>query len=190
MPYQDKTKQREYQRKWYSLNRNKLTTVDILEKRKKQKEYRIKNKEKIKEYRITYRIKNKEKIKEYQKNWNKKNRDQIQKRVNKYLKNNDVARTIKQIRERIRKVINGTNKSHSTIELLGANKEFVHKYLQHTFNINYPNLNINECDTHIDHIKPISSYDMNCDRQQKECFHYSNLQILLAVDNLKKSNKI
>ena len=186
MPYQDKTKQREYQKNWYSLNKDKLTTVDILEKRK---EYKKNNREKILKQRVLYRIKNKEKIKEYQQTYNKNNRDKINKRVNKYLKNNEVARTIKQIRERIRKVINGTNKSHSTIELLGASKEFVHKYLQHTFNINYPNLNINECDTHIDHIKPISSYNMNCDRQRKECFHYSNLQILLAVDNLKKSNK-
>jgi hypothetical protein len=38
---------------------------------------------------------------------------------------------------------------------------------------------------HIDHIRPISSFDLSDPAQQKECFHYSNLQPLWAIDNLK-----
>ena len=43
---------------------------------------------------------------------------------------------------------------------------------------------------HIDHIKPISSFDLTDEKQLKECFHYSNCQPLWAVDNLRKSAKI
>lgn len=42
---------------------------------------------------------------------------------------------------------------------------------------------------HIDHIKPCSSFDLSDPKQQKECFNYTNLQPLWAIDNLKKSYK-
>lgn len=41
---------------------------------------------------------------------------------------------------------------------------------------------------HIDHIRPVSSFDLSDHAQVKECFHYSNLQPLWAIDNLKKSD--
>jgi hypothetical protein len=43
---------------------------------------------------------------------------------------------------------------------------------------------------HIDHIIPISSFDLTDIEQQKICFHYSNLQPLWAKENILKSNKI
>ena len=42
---------------------------------------------------------------------------------------------------------------------------------------------------HIDHIRPCSSFDLSDPTQQKECFHYTNLQPLWASENLKKNNK-
>ena len=42
---------------------------------------------------------------------------------------------------------------------------------------------------HIDHIKPCCAFDLTDPKQQQECFHYSNLQPLWAVDNLKKNGK-
>lgn len=42
---------------------------------------------------------------------------------------------------------------------------------------------------HIDHIKPCCAFDLTDPKQQRDCFHYSNLQPLWAVDNLKKSGK-
>ncbi len=45
---------------------------------------------------------------------------------------------------------------------------------------------------HIDHIKPVSSFnfDSTDDSEFKECWSLNNLQPLWAEDNLKKSNKI
>ena len=42
----------------------------------------------------------------------------------------------------------------------------------------------------IDHIIPISSFDLTKKENQILCFNYKNLQPLWAEDNLKKSNKI
>jgi hypothetical protein len=39
---------------------------------------------------------------------------------------------------------------------------------------------------HIDHIRPVASFDLLDLDQQKLCFHYSNLQPLLAAENLAK----
>ena len=42
---------------------------------------------------------------------------------------------------------------------------------------------------HIDHIKPISKFDMTDQEEQKKCFHWSNLQPLWAEENISKGDK-
>lgn len=42
----------------------------------------------------------------------------------------------------------------------------------------------------VDHIKPIASFDLTDPEQQKQCFHWSNLQPLWAIDNIQKRDKI
>lgn len=43
---------------------------------------------------------------------------------------------------------------------------------------------------HIDHILPVSLFDLSDAKQQKKCFHYSNTQPLLASDNASKSDRV
>ncbi len=42
---------------------------------------------------------------------------------------------------------------------------------------------------HIDHIKPISQFDLDNADEILDCCHYSNIQLLLAETNLQKAHK-
>jgi Uri superfamily endonuclease len=42
---------------------------------------------------------------------------------------------------------------------------------------------------HVDHIKPLCAFDLTDPEQQALAFHYSNLQPLWAVDNMRKGRR-
>lgn len=89
-------------------------------------------------------------------------------------------------RKRMWHAFNGRGaKSDKTKALLGCDGEFLKNYLENT---KVPGKDYSN--THIDHIIPCSSFDMSDPEQQKKCFHYTNLQLLPAHENLTKSNKI
>lgn len=43
---------------------------------------------------------------------------------------------------------------------------------------------------HVDHKVPCDSFDLSEEENQRKCFHYSNLQPLWAIDNMRKGNKV
>ena len=92
------------------------------------------------------------------------------------------------LRSRLSKAISSNNKSSNTMVLLGiANIEFLWKHLEKTFKKGMTRENYGKW--HIDHIRPCANFDLSDSDQQKQCFHYTNLQPLWALDNLLKSNK-
>ena len=76
-------------------------------------------------------------------------------------------------------------KSEKTKALLGCDGDFLKEYLEGT---KVPGKDYSNA--HIDHIVPCSSFDFSDEEQQRKCFHYTNLQLLPAHENLAKSNKI
>jgi len=89
-------------------------------------------------------------------------------------------------RKRMWHAFNGRGaKSDKTKNLLGCDGDFLRQYLEGTKveGKDYSN-------AHIDHIVPCSSFDLSDEDQQRKCFHYTNLQLLPARENLAKSNRI
>ena len=78
-------------------------------------------------------------------------------------------------------------KSH-TKELLGVSSwEEAKNYIEARFvdGMSWDNMDL----WHIDHIKPISSFNLEDPTQLAECFNIKNLQPLWAIDNIKKGDK-
>ena len=74
------------------------------------------------------------------------------------------------------------------MELVGCTRSELCKYLERQFKIGMTWDNYGEW--HVDHILPCASFDLTKRTQQKKCFHYTNLQPLLASDNMRKGAKI
>lgn len=164
----NKEKRKIEARKYYLKNREKIIKKakikrqkNIIESRKKQREYYYNHKEKYTKKSI-----------EYQNNRRK----------------NDLNFKLRQnLRKRLRTAIKNKFKSGSAILDLGCSIEkfilWLEMYFQEGMNWN------NYGEWHIDHIKPLSKFDLeNRDELLKAC-HFSNLQPLWAKDNLSKGNK-
>jgi hypothetical protein len=76
------------------------------------------------------------------------------------------------------------SKTKHSIEYLGCTIEYLHDYLKvkMTDGMTFDNI-------HIDHIKPLSAFNLSNHDDFLDCCHYSNLQPLLAIDNLSKSDR-
>lgn len=94
---------------------------------------------------------------------------------------------VRRLRGRLWKVLRrqGAKKSDTTQRLVGCSFEDLKLHLEKQFK---PGMSWdNQGKWHIDHIRPCASFDFTKESDQKECFHYSNLQPLWAADNLLKS---
>ena len=72
----------------------------------------------------------------------------------------------------------------STIEYLGCSPIFFKNYIQSKMTAD-----MTFDDIHFDHIKPVSSFDLQNEEDILRCCHYSNFQPLLKKDNLMKWSK-
>lgn len=162
------------------------------------KKYYEKNKEKIKEKNKLYRENNKEKISkyynnEYMKKWRENNPDKLKeysKKNNENIKKDEFLLMKRRIRDTIRNGFRRKKyaKNSKTEKILGCDYDFFINYLLKTFKNNYGyEWDMNE-KVEIDHIIPLSIAKSESDLIKLS--HYTNLQLLKAEDNLKKSNKL
>lgn len=169
----------------------KKRVKDNPEKEKERhKRYQAKHKDKIKEYYLQYYFKNKDKYKERNKQWFVKNRTEFREYERNKRKTDSCFRIKQALRRRLCHVLKGTTKSASTLELLGCSIQEFKDHLEKQFTKGMTWDNYGTKGWHIDHIKPCDSFDLTLEKEQRKCFHYTNLQPLWAKDNLSKSNKI
>lgn len=184
-------KEREKREKNPEIHRNKNKQYRKLNHEKvkiqKKKEYE-KHKEQYKNYKHNYYLKNIEIIKEKQKKY--RNIFNI-KRKEKY-KNDLNYKLINIIRSRLRITLKNqkAKKQRKTIEYLGCDIIYLIKYLESKFQPGMTWENYNYYGWHIDHIIPLSSFDLTDEKELKKACHYTNLQPLWAKDNFRKSDTI
>ena len=190
-----------YYKTYHTKNRDKHLN--------EMKEYRENNKEKCKELKDAWYEENKEKaalkkrewldnnleyVAEHKKEYNKTNRDKIYKAHRQYVSmkmETDVNfKLAVNLRSRFSSAIKNNHKSGSAVDDLGCSIDEFKNYLESKFVDDMSWSNYNHKTWHIDHIRPLSSFDLtNRDELLKAC-HYTNMQPLWAKDNLSKGKRL
>ena len=137
------------------------------------------HKDKLKLQRRVYRETNKEKV-----------RLQERMRDGKKRQTNINYKLSKGLRTRLWSAIKDNQKTGSAVKDLGCSIDELKSYLEFKFLPDMSWDNYGQYGWHIDHIKPLSSFDLTDRKQLLEACHYTNLQPLWAKDNLSKSDKI
>lgn len=144
-------------------------------------------------YQLHYRKHNSQKIKELNKQWYLSNREQdiadsveYQKKRKQY---DPGFRILKNLRLRVRAVMIGNYKSGCAVKNLGCNSEELKVYLESKFQPGMSWDNYGKYGWHIDHIKPLCSFNLQNEEELSTACHYTNLQPLWAKDNLKKGGR-
>lgn len=99
-------------------------------------------------------------------------------------------RLVKGMRSRINMALKSANasKSRRTMSLVGCTLGELFRYVESKFldGMSWQN----RSDWHLDHIIPLSKFDLTDPDQQAAAFHYTNLQCLWAKENLTKSSRV
>jgi len=88
------------------------------------------------------------------------------------------------LRSRLRKALKGKSKDKSTVDLLGCSIERFKVHLETQFQPGMTWDNYGKW--HIDHIRPLSGFDLTSAEELKIVCCYKNLQPLWAKDNISK----
>lgn len=98
---------------------------------------------------------------------------------------------ISRLRGRIYNAMKRKAKASTTKGLIGCSVSELKIHLQKTAIGNgYLGFDIETYDSglyHVDHVKPCYMFDLTKEEELKQCFHYTNLQILEAHENLVKN---
>jgi hypothetical protein len=171
----------------------------------KNKENYQKTKDKRKQYALNYYKHNKEEQSLRCKEWYNKNREQLLLKTRKRFLARDKKLYNKKMQEkmscnptyRVRKtlatrVLNALKRSKATKSaklktLLGCTFDEARAHIQKQFKSGMSWKNHGEW--HIDHIKPLSKFNLLDPQEQLKAFNYKNLQPLWAKENLSKGSK-
>jgi hypothetical protein len=149
------------------------------------------NKETMKRIQRVFRSKplNKDKIKQYAKTYRKLHKHQIRKHESQKLKTDDTFRLLYYLRRRHYHILKSqkTNKINKTIELICCTIEQYWSHLEKQFKDGMTRENYGKV-WHVDHIIPLSFFDMSDPTEQKLAFHWANTQPLFAKENLEKGD--
>jgi len=159
-----------------------------------QKAYYTANRERKLAYQKAWRAANSAKLSANRKVYLKSNKHKVLASQNKYLKMRYATSLEFKLscilRGRVRSALKSQSaiKSNRTIELLGCSISHLRWHLESQFTEGMTWENYGKWE--IDHILPCASFNILDPAHQRQCFHWTNLQPLLAIDNMRKGGKL
>ena len=194
----DKSDKTKYNHKYYVKNHDAIL--------KQKKEYNIAHKKEAR----AYRIKNRKRLNKQSDLWYKnhpekrkakakrrweRNKVAIMKRAQERINSTPSLKIPRLLRDRLKKAIRGGYKAGSAIKDLGCSIVFLKERFESLFEahpitgeqMGWENYGIR---WHIDHIIPLSYFNLSDHQQIKVACNYKNLRPLWIEDNLKKSDSL
>jgi len=171
-------------KKWLFKNRKKIKL--------QRKEYIKNNRDKINLAQNLWKQKNREIVNQRARLYSKKpeNRKKINDRFNKRIKTDVVFKIRRNLKLRLYKILktHKWKKHFLTKELLGCDWNYFKIYFEKKFSKGMTWDNYGQW--HIDHIIPISKFNLLDKNEQLKSCNYKNLQPLWSIDNIRKGNRI
>jgi hypothetical protein len=176
---------RENGNKYYEKNADKVKV--------NMKKYYEENADKYKKYREKYNENNPDKVKENIKKYREKNKCEHNKEHGRCKICDKYLYLINLQRVHIYNCLKNSNleKTKPSISYLDCSAEYFVEYFEKKMNLwnEYHDVKMNWDNIHTDHIKPVNAFDLDDEEEFLKCCHYTNMQPLLADDNLYKSCK-
>lgn len=164
-------------------------------KLRKAKEYRLRNPAAAKAQAAAYRAANVEAIREGKRKCYEAKREQYLAKTKENKRERmrgDVSfRLLERLRGRVSSVMRaaGVGKTQSFRSLVGCSGPELRAHLESKFTQGMTWDEYGFHGWHVDHIRPCASFDLTDEAQQRECFHYTNLQPMWGVENMRKNAK-
>lgn len=176
----------EYQRfnhsRYYQKNKDKVLA--------RTARYYADNREIMRLRHREYADNNKERLAKYGQKWQQENQEH-RTAYKKMRRDTDTQyRLADNLRSRLRSVLKSQTKVGSAVHDLGCSVSELKSYLESKFTDGMSWDNYGRKGWHIDHIVPLSRYDLTDREQLLKACHFTNLQPLWAEDNLRKGAKL
>ncbi len=166
-------------------------------RREQHRQYRLNNKESIRAYYLRtreqrlkqmkeYNLKNREKKRKYTKEYYAKNKEKKQYYYRHRFQTNPNFRLRCNLASRLRMALKSGSKTTSTMKLIGCTMAELWIHLESKFEPWMTRENYGRGGWDVDHIKACAKFDLTDPAQQRECFHWSNLQPMEHIANIKK----
>lgn len=191
----DPDKYRLKAKKWRDRNGDKIKKRTE-ENKDRTKKYYEENRPKFLELNKKWYRKNIAKVRVLSKEYREKNKDKIRTEKAEYTKKRlgiDIQFRIRtRLRDRFNKAMQGNYKNGSAVQDLGCSVDFLKQYLESQFTegMTWENWGKGHGKWQIDHIVPMSAFDLTDRQQVLLACHYGNLQPLWFEDNERKLDKI
>jgi hypothetical protein len=166
---------------YYLKNRESLLAKNKLRRKANPEYYKKYEKERYAKDPDFYKNKHRE--------YSKKKRDSINKYIRDRYSSDLQFRISCSLRSRLVIALKGRQKGDKTLNLVGCTIQELKNHIEKQFKERMSWDNWGYKGWHIDHIKPISRFDLSDKNEILKACHYTNLQPMWSMENHKKGNK-
>lgn len=160
-------------------------------RRERVKRYKSRNRQFVNQITSEWRKANPEKALAAVLDWQRRNPEkckQYRKNAHARAMKNPSYRVAHITRARVNAVLKGESRDIGTDALMGGRLNYV-RHIESLLPAKWDWTNFGK-EWEIDHIKPLSKFDLTDKKQLREAFHFTNTQPLSVTENRKKGNKM